>query len=119
MKDFSIENQYKTYLERVNMKEESMQSIKTKLFYAIEDPESPESDEPTIHHKWGKWEKKEIPIQLRMLGVTYKQERKCNVCGATQTKTYYKNQAWPELEVMRNFREDVDCNPELKPQSKT
>lgn len=93
-------------------------SIKTKLFYAIEDPESPESDEPTIHHKWGKWEKKEIPIQLRMLGVTYKQERKCNVCGATQTKTYYKNQAWPELEVMRNFREDVDCNPELKPQSK-
>jgi len=27
MKDFSIENQYKTYLERVNMKEESMHPV--------------------------------------------------------------------------------------------
>lgn len=94
-------------------------SSKTKLFYAIEDEYPFEDVEPTINHKWGKWEKKEVPIEFRMLGVTYKQERKCNVCDATQTKTYYKNQAWPELRVMRNCREDVDCNDELKTQSKT
>lgn len=167
MKDFSIENQYKTYLERVNMKEESMHpvqrvelkraffgavgqllllmrdeiselpedeslkvlelphtcglepmSIKTKLFYAIEDPESPESDEPTIHHKWGKWKKEPIPKILRG-AVTGLAVRKCSVCGANQHRTYYRGQKYPSLDIERNGRSDVDCNPELKPQSKT
>lgn len=93
-------------------------SIKTKLFYAIEDPESPESDEPTIHHKWGKWKKEPIPKILRG-AVTGLAVRKCSVCGANQHRTYYRGQKYPSLDIERNGRSDVDCNPELKPQSKT
>ena len=69
------------------------QSIRTKLFYEIEYDEPIEEIEPAINHKWGKWEKTEVPIQLRMLGVIYTAERKCKVCGAVQYKTYHKGQS--------------------------
>lgn len=88
-----------------------------KLFYEIEEVET-ESVEPEISHKWGGWERKEVAVQLRMLGVSGKYERKCMVCGAIQHKTWYKNQAWPDLEIQRNGRSGVDCNPELKQSKK-
>lgn len=88
-------------------------SIRTQLFYAIEDEDLPESVEPQVNHKWSKWEKQEVSTQLKMLGITGEYLRKCLVCGANQYKTYYRNQSWPELKIERNGREDVDCNPEL------
>ncbi len=87
-----------------------------KRFYEVCDEEIEETQYPATPHKWDtKWESEYISPTLRMMGVTSWKRRKCLVCGACQDKTWYKGKIWPEIDVHRNGRTDVDCNPELAP----
>lgn len=92
-------------------------SMRIELFYLFDEVED-EAADPEINHKWGSWERKEVAVQLRMLGVVSEHERTCKVCGAIQYKTWHKGQAYPDLEIQRNGRSGVDCNPELKQSKK-